>query len=182
MYLIYLARDDNDSRARRNSGGIHMVHLTTDISDDLGDAARIAEPGFADYGGRTVFSGPASTVKCHEDNSLVRKALEEPGNGRVLVVDGGGSMRCALLGDMLAGLGADNGWQGIVVYGCIRDSAEIAAIDIGVKALATHPKKSFKRGEGQRDVSLHFAGIDIHPGEYMYADRDGIVVTESPIE
>jgi regulator of ribonuclease activity A len=105
----------------------------------------------------------------------------EPGQGRVLVVDGGGSMRCALLGDMLATMAADNGWAGVVVNGCIRDSAEIKTIALGVKALATHPSKSHKYGEGRRDVAVQFAGIDIVPGEYLYADEDGIIVCAKPV-
>lgn len=157
-----------------------MILLTTDISDDLGDDARVADTGFSDYGGRIIFDGIISTVKCHEDNSLVRQALEEPGDGRVLVVDGGGSMRCALFGDMLATLAEENDWAGLVVNGCIRDSGEIRSIDIGVKALATHPRKSVKRGVGERDVSVHFAGIDFLPGEHLYADSDGIVVAKQP--
>lgn len=158
-----------------------MILLTTDISDDLGDDAQVADPVFRDFGGRAIFDGPISTVKCHEDNSLVRQALEEPGNGRVLVVDGGASMRCALFGDMLATLAEDNDWAALVINGCIRDSAEIATIDIGVRALATHPRKSVKRGVGERDVAVHFAGITFHPSEYVYADEDGIVVTEKPV-
>ena len=158
-----------------------MILLTTDISDELGDDAQVADPVFRDFGARAIFDGPISTVKCHEDNSLVRQALEEPGNGRVLVVDGGASMRCALFGDMLATLAEDNDWTALVVNGCIRDSAEISTIDIGVKALATHPRKSVKRGVGERDVAVHFAGITFHPGAYLYADEDGIVVTEKPV-
>ena len=158
-----------------------MILLTTDISDDLGDDARVAEPVFRDFGGLAIFDGPISTVKCHEDNSLVRQALEEPGNGRVLVVDGGASMRCALFGDMLATVAEDNDWTGLVVNGCIRDSAERATIDIGVKALATHPRKSVKRGVGERDITVHFAGVTFTPGEYLYADDDGIVVTAKPV-
>jgi len=157
-----------------------MSQATTDISDALGDAARVAAPGIGDYGGQINFQGIISTVKCHEDNSFVRQALEEPGNGRVLVVDGGGSTNCALLGDMLAALGVKNGWAGIVVNGCVRDSAELATIDIGIKALATHPRKSVKRNEGERDVPVQFAGIDFRPGEQLYADRDGIVVIPKP--
>jgi regulator of ribonuclease activity A len=157
-----------------------MSQATTDISDALGDAVHVASPGFNDYGGRTQFSGTIATVKCHEDNSLVRAAIEEPGNGRVLVVDGGGSMHCALLGDMLARLAAKNGWAGIVVNGCIRDSAEIAKVQIGIKALATHPRKSVKRGLGERDVTVFMADIDFRPGEQLYADQDGIVVTREP--
>lgn len=158
-----------------------MILLTTDISDDLGDDAQVADPVFRDFGGRAIFNGPISTVKCHEDNSLVRQALEEPGNGRVLVVDGGASMRCALFGDMLATLAEENDWSALVVNGCIRDSAEIASIDIGVKALATHPRKSVKRGVGERDVAVHFAGISFYPGQHLYADEDGIVVTAKAV-
>ena len=158
-----------------------MILLTTDISDDLGDDARVADTGFTDYGRRLLFDGIISTVKCHEDYSLVRQALEEPGNGRVLVVDGGASLRCALFGDMLATLAKENDWAGLVVNGCIRDSAEIATIDIGLKALATHPRKSVKRGVGEREVTVHFAGTDFRPGEQLYADSDGIVVTAQPV-
>jgi len=159
-----------------------MVHPTTDISDDLGNEAHVANTGFRDYGGRIIFSGLISTVKCHEDNSLVRVALSEPGHGRVLVVDGGGSTRCALLGDILATLGTTNNWSGLVINGCIRDSVEIATIDIGVKAIATHPRKSVKRGDGERDITVHFAGIDFRPGDQLYADSDGVVVTAWPAE
>lgn len=159
-----------------------MILLTTDISDDLGDDAQVADPVFRDFGGRAIFNGPISTVKCHEDNSLVRQALEEPGNGRVLVVDGGASMRCALFGDMLATLAEENDWSALVVNGCIRDSAEIASIDIGVKALATHPRKSVKRGVGERDVAVHFAGISFYPDQHLYADEDGIVVTAKAVQ
>ena len=159
-----------------------MVHPTTDISDDLGDEAHVANTGFRDYGGRTIFSGIISTVKCRDDNSLVREALSEPGHGRVLVVNGSGSTRCALLGDMLATLGTTNNWSGLIINGCIRDSAEIATIDIGVKAIATHPRKSVKRGGGERDITVHFAGIDFRPGEQLYADSDGVVVTARPAE
>ena len=158
-----------------------MTQATTDISDALGDAAHVAAPIFSDYGGRKIFSGEIATVRCFEDNSFVRQALETPGEGRVLVVDGGGSTNCALLGDMLASLALRNGWAGIVVHGCIRDSVEISGIDIGVKALATHPRKSNKQGLGERDIPVVFAGIEFKPGEYLYADTDGIVITQEPV-
>ena len=122
-----------------------MEILTADLYDDHGEALQVAAPLFRDYGGRSAFSGPIATAKVHEDNSLVRDALAEAGNGRVLVVDGGGSLRCALLGDNLARMGAENGWAGVVVYGCIRDARVIAGITLGVKALATHPAKSVTR-------------------------------------
>jgi regulator of ribonuclease activity A len=146
-----------------------MACNTTDLCDQLGDAARVAAPLFRDFGGAVGFAGPISTVKCHEDNSLVRAALQEPGAGRVLVVDGGGSLRCALLGDMLAQFGVDNG--------CIRDAGAIARMPIGVKALAAHPRKSVKRGIGERDVAVRFADVTFLPGDMLYADVDGVLVT-----
>ncbi|MFP2926752.1 ribonuclease E activity regulator RraA [Pyxidicoccus sp. 3LG] len=142
---------------------------------------QVAEPGFLDYGGHRSFAGPISTVRAPEDNSLVRKALEEPGQGRVLVVDGGGSRRCALVGDQLAALAQKNGWAGVVVNGCIRDSEDVGRTAIGVKALGTHPLKSSKRNEGQRDVEVRFAGVTFKPGEHLYADADGIVVAAAQL-
>jgi regulator of ribonuclease activity A len=158
-----------------------MSNKTTDICDQYSDRVRIAAPIFTDYGGRRMFEGSVATVKVFEDNSLVRQALEGQGEGRVLVVDGGGSMRCALLGDQLAELGHRNGWSGIVVYGCIRDSADIAGIDLGVKALLTHPLKSVKKNIGDHEVPVTFAGITIQPGDYLYADEDGIVVADAAL-
>ncbi|KAG2443656.1 hypothetical protein HXX76_002005 [Chlamydomonas incerta] len=137
--------------------------------------------GFRDYGGKLRFSGQVSTVRCYENNPLVRKALEEPGKGRVLVVDGGASMRCALLGDMLAENGVKNGWAGIIVNGCIRDSADIAKMPLGVKALGTHPLKSSKRDPGLRDVPVAFGGVAVAPGDWVYADADGILVAKEQL-
>ncbi len=155
-----------------------MTFATADLYDEYGGKLKIMTPMFRDYGGKLKFCGPASTVRAFEDNSLVRAALEEPGEGRVLIVDGGASLKCALLGDMLAELGRDNGWEGIIVYGCIRDSAVIASMHIGVKALNTNPRKSVKKGIGERDVAVSFADVIISPGDYVYADEDGIVVSE----
>lgn len=149
---------------------------TADLSDTHGDAVSIVAPMFSSYGGRAAFGGPMATLKVFEDNSLVRKTLETPGNGRVLVVDGGGSMRCALVGDQLAVLGVRNGWAGIVVYGCIRDSKAIGEMDIGVFALGTHPLRSVKRDVGESEVVLRFGGVSFHPGQYLYADEDGVIV------
>lgn len=154
---------------------------TTDLCDAHGDELQIAEPIFNDYGGLRAFCGPVFTLKLFEDNSLVREALGEPGAGRILVVDGGGSKRCALLGDQLAELAVGNNWRGVVVYGCIRDAVRIAQLPLGVKALGVHPLKSLKRGEGQRKVALHFAGMAIRPGDMLYADADGIVVSARPL-
>lgn len=138
---------------------------------------RVVAPLFRSYGQRHALHGPISTLKVFEDNSLVRKALEQQGQGRVLVVDGGGSLRCALVGDQLAQLAIANGWRGAVVYGCVRDSRAIGAMDIGLYALATHPLKTVKRNTGEVDVPVSFGGVTFLPGEYLYADDDGIIVS-----
>lgn len=158
-----------------------MKFATADLYDEHMNKVQVALPGFRDYGGKKRFAGPVVTLKVHEDNTLVRELLDQPGDGRVLVVDGGASMRCALLGDNLAQLGKDNGWEGIIVYGCIRDSAVIAGIDIGVKALDTMPVKSEKRGEGRVDAILRFSGLVIGPGMYLYADEDGMLVSDEAL-
>ena len=151
---------------------------TTDICDAYPDDVEVAEPLLRHFGARRCFQGPVTTLKLHEDNVLVRRAVEQPGHGRVLVVDGGGSTRRALLGDILAGLAAANGWAGIVINGCIRDSVDIAEIDVGVLALGTVPLKSRKHGDGEADVSVHFAGLTFRPGRYVYADEDGLLLAE----
>jgi regulator of ribonuclease activity A len=153
-----------------------MAISTTDLCDAHPDV-RVAEPIFRDFGGAKAFAGPIVTLKLFEDNSLVREQLEQPGGGRVLVVDGGGSLRCALLGGNLAALAEQNGWSGVVVFGAVRDTRELQAAKVGVKALAPHPRKSDKRGIGERDVKVTFAGVTFHPGEHLYADEDGIVVS-----
>lgn len=157
------------------------AHATADLYDAHGETLRVLAPLFRDYGGRRAFEGTVATLKVFEDNSLVRAALETPGQGRVLVVDGGGSLRCALVGDQLAELGVKNGWAGILVYGCIRDAGPIGRLDIGVKALATNPRKSIKKGEGERDATLRFAEVTIKPGDYLYADEDGVVVADTKL-
>lgn len=158
-----------------------MSFTTADLHDQFGDKVQIALPVFNDYGKKRKFCGPISTLKVHEDNTLVRSALEEVGGGRVLVVDGGGSLHCALVGDMLAKIGVDNGWQGIIVYGCIRDSAILADMDIGVKALNTNPKKSLKKGVGDRDIPVEFANVEFRPGTYIYADEDGVLLANEKL-
>tara|TARA_B100000929_G_scaffold283976_1_gene265674 strand:- start:547 stop:1032 length:486 start_codon:yes stop_codon:yes gene_type:complete len=158
-----------------------MTFTTADLYDKYGDDLKVALPIFKDYGAKRIFHGLISTVKAYEDNSLVRTALEEPGEGRILIVDGDESLRCAMLGDMLAKLGMENGWSGIIVFGCIRDADVIATIDIGVKALNTNPRKSLKRGLGDRDIPVSFAGITFNIGEYVYADTDGVIVSEKKI-
>jgi len=158
-----------------------MAISTADLTDAHRDNVQVAEPIFRDFGGKRAFAGTAETIKTYEDNSLVRTALEEPGEGRVLIVDGGGSTRCALLGDQLAALGAQNGWSGVIVHGCVRDTAILAETDLGVKALAPHPCKSEKRGRGERHVQVRFAGIIINPGNHIYADTDGIIVSDTAL-
>ena len=158
-----------------------MSFATTDLSDAHPEV-QVCEPVFGDYGGKIVFHGPAKTLKIFEDNAMVRAQLEQPGQGRVLVVDGGGSMRCALLGDQLATLAVKNGWAGVVVNGCIRDSEAIAEMAIGVKALGAHPRKSEKGlHTGREDLALSFCGVTIKPGNWIYADSDGVIVAQSPI-
>ena len=143
---------------------------------------RVVTPMFQSYGGRTAFSGQIVTLKLFEDNSLVREALVEDGRGKVLVIDGGGSLRCALVGDQLAILAHRNTWEGIVVYGCIRDSDDISRIDLGLRALNTHPLKSIKKGIGERDVAVTFGGVTFRNGEWIYADNDGVVVSDQALD
>jgi regulator of ribonuclease activity A len=150
---------------------------TSDLSDAYPQAP-IAEPVFRDYGGEAAFSGPVYTVRVFEENTLVRATLETPGQGRVLVVDGGASLNCALVGDVLAGLGVQHGWAGVVVNGCVRDTAQLASLPIGIKALAAHPRRSGKGGSGEQGVSLTFAGVSIEPGDWVYADTDGLLVSK----
>jgi len=160
-----------------------MVDIkTADLYDAFGDTLQVAEPVFRHFGQRGAFAGPIATVKVFEDNTLVRANLETAGGGYVLVVDGGGSLRCALVGDLLAQLAIDNGWAGIIVHGCIRDSKEIDAMDIGVKALAANPARSDKRGEGRENLAVRFAGVTFTPGHYVYADADGIVVSDRDLD
>jgi regulator of ribonuclease activity A len=153
-----------------------MNWTTADLCDSFSDELQVAQPLMRAFGGLASFCGPAFTVKVYEDNSLVREALESPGLGRVLVVDGAGSLRCALVGDMLAKLAVDNGWAGAVINGPIRDSKTIGSMPLGIRALATCPLKSVKLGAGNREVPVHFAGVSINPGDWVYADEDGLVV------
>ncbi len=154
-----------------------MTILTADLCDVFAADLQVADPVFRIYGGRRNFGGEVVTLRVFEDNPLVRSALEEPGLGRVLVVDGGASERCALLGGNIARLASDNGWSGVIINGCIRDRVEVDATSIGVRALNTCPRKSSKQGLGDRDVDLRFAGVDVRPGNFVFADEDGIVVS-----
>ncbi len=155
-----------------------MEICTADLCDRFPDLIDVLEPGLVSFGRRRRFGGPIATIVALEDNALVSEALSEPGRGRVLVIDGGASDRRALVGGRLAGMAAANGWAGIVVNGCIRDSAEVAALDVGLMALGTCPLASGKKGEGRRDEMLRFAGVSIAPQDYLYADEDGVIVAE----
>ncbi len=163
-----------------------MNFKTPDLCDhyenELGKQVRVVAPMFQRYGRRPAFAGQIVTLKIFEDNTLVREIFNEAGHGKVLVIDGGGSLRCALVGDQLAILAQKNGWEGVVVYGCIRDSADIGGIDIGVRALNTHPQKTVKKGIGERNLAVTFGGVTFHPGEWLYADEDGVLVADKPLQ
>lgn len=157
---------------------------TCDLCDahqsDASGAFRVLPPLWREFGGAALFNGVVSTVQCFEDNSRVREALETAGAGRVLVIDGGGSQRSALLGGNLAALAVKNGWAGVVIDGCVRDAAELARCPIGIRALALHPMPPCKRGAGQRDLPVRLQGVWLRPGDWLCADADGIVVLDRP--
>jgi regulator of ribonuclease activity A len=153
------------------------VISTPDLSDEAPEV-RALELQFYNFGAIKQFGGRAVTIKCHEDNSLVKQCVDEAGAGRVIVVDGGGSQRRALLGDMLADKAAANGWAGLVINGVIRDVDEIGQTNLGVQALGTCPIKTEKLGVGQRDIVIHMGGVDIAPGDYVYADNNGVIVSK----
>lgn len=154
----------------------HKASLLTEADSSL----RVLPPVFRAFGGRAKFAGPVMTVKCFEDNTQVKAAAESPGDGRVMVVDGGGSPRRALVGGNIAAAAAKNGWAGMVVDGCVRDVAELNACEIGIRALALMPLPTDRRGEGQRDVPVQIQGVWVRPGDWLYADDDGMVVMPAP--
>lgn len=153
-----------------------MEDLLPELCDQFPELVQVVEPMFGNFGGRERFGGEIVTLKAFEDNSLVREQVALPGVGKVLVVDGGGSMRRAMLGDMLAEKAAKNGWAGIIIYGCIRDVNAIGDLDLGVQALGAHPMKTDKRGLGDLNVEVTFGGVTFKPGHYVYADNNGILV------
>ncbi|MEA2589205.1 MAG: regulator of ribonuclease [Actinomycetota bacterium] len=155
-----------------------MEFTTADLCDAFPGLVQVAQPLFREYGGVAKFAGPIETLRVHEDNSLVRETLETPGRGRVLVVDGGGSLRCALVGGRLAGLAQSNGWSGVIVNGCVRDSVEIRQLRVGIRALNAVPMRGGKNGAGERGGTLSFAGVTFAPGRFIYADTDGLLVAE----
>jgi len=160
----------------------HMMDFkTADLYDDFGEELQVCEPVFQHFGGHGRFCGPIETIKCFEDNSLVADFVAQAGNGRVLVVDAGGSKRCAMLGDRLAQKAVDNGWVGVLMYGCIRDAEDIGDMPLGVCALATLPRKSIKKGVGESGLDVTFAGVTFRPGAWIYADHDGIVIADKKL-
>ena len=152
------------------------VH-TADLFDAHGDQLQSCETQFRQYGGRRNFHGPVRTIKTLEDNALIKETLAGPGQGAVLVVDGGGSLRTALMGDMLGALAGKNGWAGAIIFGAVRDTLALGNLDLGIKALGSNPRKSAKSGAGQRDVPVTFGGATFTPGSWVYSDDDGIVVS-----
>lgn len=163
-----------------------MSFATCDLCDahknDFSGEFRVIPPVFREFGGRSVFSGMVVTVKCHEDNTSVKAAVDTPGQGRVLVVDGGGSLRRALLGGNLAAAAARNGWAGVVIDGCVRDVRELVEADVGIRALAAMPLPTEKRQPGQTDVPVMIQGVPVAPGDWLYADADGMVVSRHRLD
>lgn len=153
-----------------------MSFVTCDLCDDHPDDVRVCEPMFGSFGGREAFGGEIVTVKCHEDNSRVKELLATPGKGKVLVVDGGGSMRCALMGDMIGESAVQQGWEGVIIYGCVRDVDALAQLDLGVHAVATIPLKSVRKGVGETGLDITFGGVTFVQGQYVYADNNGVIV------
>ena len=153
-----------------------METSTADLYDEHGDTLASVSLQFQDLGGRAAFSGPIRTIRCREDNGLVKSILNSPGNGAVLVVDGGGSLNTALMGDLIAGAAVANGWKGVVINGAVRDRSALAQLPLGVKALGSNPRKSAKESAGEVDVTVEFGGAAFRPGAVLYADDDGILV------
>lgn len=150
---------------------------TADLVDDIGPEVRSCDVQFRQFGGVSTFAGPISTVRCFQDNALLKSVLGEPGDGRVLVVDGDASVHTALVGDLIAESARSNGWAGLIIHGAVRDSAVLRTMSIGIKALGTNPRKSSKTGAGERDIEVSFGGVTFVPGQTVYSDDDGIVVT-----
>jgi regulator of ribonuclease activity A len=159
-----------------------MHPATADLCDAFGPELRIAEPIFRDFGGTRAFSGAIVTVQVHDDNVLVRHALNHPGEGRVLVIDNDGSLRCALVGDQLGQMAVEHGWSGLVIHGCVRDVARLSKLPLGVKALGACPLRSAREGKGKHGGTLSFAGVTFEQGAWVYADEDGLVVAARKLE
>lgn len=159
-----------------------MTRPVPDLCDEYSEIVNVAAPIFRNFGKRRAFGGPIRTIKCFEDNSLVADQLDEAGHGAVLIVDGGGSRRCALVGDNLARNAKKNGWSGVVVFGCVRDVEILAEIDVGVQAIARHPLRSIKKDVGERDLVLNFGNVTWVPGQYVYCDENGVLVAPYALE
>lgn len=155
--------------------------ITPDLCDEYPDLVQVLAPMLQNFGGVDAFGGEIVTVKCFEDNSIVKEQVALPGQGRVMVVDGGGSMRNALLGDMLAEKAAENGWEGLIIYGCIRDVDVIRQTKLGVQAISTHPRKTEKRGIGDLNIPVTFGGVTFVPGQYVYADNNGVIIAPTKL-
>lgn len=153
-----------------------MTFTTADLWDERGDTLQSLALPLMNVGGQPRFSGPVRTVRCFEDNALMKSLLSTPGGGAVLVVDGGGSIGTALMGDMIASIAIQNGWSGVVVHGAVRDRVVLARLPLGIRALASNPRKSAKTGVGEADVPVEFGGVVFRPGAMLYADEDGVVV------
>jgi regulator of ribonuclease activity A len=151
---------------------------TADLVDKFADVVRSCETQFRQFGGRKRFCGPVRTLKTFEDNALIKQTLGTAGQGAVLVIDGHASLRCALVGDVIAGLARDQGWAGLLIWGAVRDTQALETIDIGIKALGSNPWRAGKRGEGRLDVPLSFGGIEFRPGQWLYSDGDGVLVAD----
>ncbi|MDF2038150.1 ribonuclease E activity regulator RraA [Cytobacillus oceanisediminis] len=158
-----------------------MDFKTADLCDDHSKELLICLQEFKSYGQKRKFSGPISTVRVFEDNVLVKEALESIPEGSVLVVDGGGSKRCALMGDRLGEIAQSRKLAGVIIYGCVRDTVELGSLDTGILALGSNPLKSRKEGKGDRNIPVTFGGIDWKPGEYVYADEDGVIVSSKAL-
>jgi regulator of ribonuclease activity A len=154
---------------------------TADLVDAHGDKVRSCTVPFRQFGARMRFFGPVRTLKTFEDNALIKQTLSAPGAGAVLVVDGYASLRCALVGDIIAGLALKNGWSGLIIWGVVRDSIALKDLDLGIKALGTNPWKSSKQGGGLLDVPVSFGGVEFRPGDWLYSDEDGILVSDRPL-
>lgn len=158
-----------------------MTRSICDLSDDHVGKIQTARPIFRDFGIKRVFSGPIATLRCFEDNLLLRQVFSTPGHGQVMVVDGGGSIECALVGDKLAALMIDNDWAGVIVNGAVRDVENLRQMPVAVRALEICPTKPRQTGSGERDIVVHFAGVNFTPGHWLYADENGIIVSERPL-
>jgi regulator of ribonuclease activity A len=163
--------------ARKIKGLCFMGFATADLVDAHSEAVKSCEVQFRQFGRLVRFSGPIRTIRSFEDNALIKQTLSSAGNGAVLVIDGAGSLRRALVGDIIAGLAQKNGWAGLVIWGAVRDTAALVGLDIGIKALGSNPCRSDKQGAGEMDVPVSFGGVEFRPGHWVYSDEDGILVS-----